>query len=150
MEKQKKDTNLFSRIIKKAEDMKYTLGLFIFFTPMVITGIKGLIPYIKFVGKGPELVSSVQALEQGLLVTTSALSADMENIDSCLYKIDWCNHIYTGILKRSKSGNNYVFVRDGKLGVQVFGVYYDYDNFIWYFYDFKGKRINLNKNGRRQ
>jgi hypothetical protein len=119
------------------------VGALIFLSPLVITTIKKSVPYIQFVIKGPELVENVQELKRGLLVATAGVSANMETIDSTIYKIYWRGHEYKGILSKSKSGIIYVSVRDGEIGEQMFAASYDNKWFQWYFIDFDGNRVNL-------
>ena len=139
----KSKESIFKRITKKAEELKYVLGLLVFFTPLIISGIKSAIPYLNFIKRGPELVHSVDELKTGLLVATAAVSANMETIDSTIYTINWKGHEYKGILSKSKSGIIYVSVRDGEIGEQMFAAAYDNKWFQYYFIDFDGNRINL-------
>ena len=119
------------------------VGAIVFLTPLIWTGIKNVVPYIEFVNKGPELISSVKELEDALLVTTGALSANAEKIDSTIYKATWRGVEHTAIIRRMRSGDIYIFIQNGHIGERVFKADRNIDRGYWSFTDFYGEYVKL-------
>ncbi len=122
-----------------------TMGVLIFLLPIVITGITKLIPYVGFIYKGPELVINVETLKTSVLVLTGAFKANVATTDSTKYKVQWKGHKYTGTIKTMLSGDTYVFIKDGEIGEQIFVINFHKDTREWYFIDFEGNYIKLDK-----
>lgn len=135
----------FKNLNEKLQLAIKIVGAFIFLSPLIITGIKNAVPYLQFVVKGPELVSNVQELKRGLLTVTGALADNAEFVDSILYSIEWRDHKYTGRLKRMKTGDIYVFLKDGEVGEQVFLAIYHRGTSKYHFIDFDGNYIKIDK-----
>lgn len=136
---------LIKKLTDKLQAYYKIIGLLIFFAPIIVTGIKKSIPYFYFVAHGPELVTNVEELKQSLLVANGALSANSVNVDSVVYKANWRGHEYTARLKRMKSGDVYAFLQNGELGERCFIASCNKDKTHWYFIDFDGVYVKLEK-----
>lgn len=121
------------------------LAAIMFLVPFIIAGVKWIKPYGEFVAKGPELVRDVRELKRSLLVVTGALADNAEFVDSITYKVEWRDHKYTGRLKSMKTGDVYVFLKDGEIGEQAFLALYHKGTSQWHFIDFDGNYVKIEK-----
>lgn len=133
----------FKDLNDKLQKATKVLVALTFLIPFIIGGVKKVQPYGEFVVKGPELVRDVRELKRSLLVVTGALADNAEFVDSIVYKVKWREHKYTGRLKRMKTGDVYVFLKDGDIGEQAFLAVYHKGTAQWHFIDFDGNYVKL-------
>jgi TRAP-type mannitol/chloroaromatic compound transport system permease small subunit len=143
--KSSKPKKRFFGLEERLHKLAKTMGVLIFLLPIVITGIIKFVPYMHFIYTGPELVKNVETLKTSVLVLTGAFKANVASIDSTTYKVNWKEHEYTVTIKVMFSGDTYAFVKDGEIGEQIFVVNYHRDTREWYFIDFSGNYIKLEK-----
>ncbi len=135
----------FKDLNNKLQSAVKVITAVVFLSPFIITGAKKTVPYMQFVAKGPELVSNVAELKRGLLTVTGALADNAEFVDSITYNVEWRGHKYTGRLKRMKTGDIYVFLKDGEIGEQVFLAIYHMGTGKYHFIDFDGNYVKIEK-----
>lgn len=147
MGKDKKESKLKS-LNEKLQPVIKLVGAIVFLTPLIWTGIKKSVPYFQFVVKGPELVSNVEELKRSLLTITGAFADNSISIDSTeIYVATWRNHKYKARLKRMKTKDVYVFLKDGEMGETSFLAIYHHGTNTWNFIDHDGVWITL-ENGQ--
>ena len=114
-------------------------------SPILTSTIKVSKKYVRFVLDGPELLNDIQELKSSLFVLTGVVPASLEDVDDNEYYLYLGGVRIEGRIKRTISGDLYVFIPDEEMGEKAFSVVYHNDRSEYYFIDFSGKYIPLIK-----
>jgi len=118
-------------------------GFVILIGTNVLIGIREAKPYLSFLKNGPELVERLDRLNQAYVVLAGVVSSDLENLDNNIYIAEYKDREVEGILKKTRSGNSYIFLADTKLGKMPYLAIYDYDMKEYIFFDFDYGKMSL-------